>query len=210
MRLRSLLSGLAVAGLLAAGVGQASAGTYSFQPSPTDLNDLDHYKYYKWGVTFSIPTGEEIYEAKLVFDNIANWDSNPNVLYGQLLASNPVGTKELSDEYLPDNINGGNALLGDGVQLFKWENLPTTPQDLTYTFTSEQLTALNNYAADGTIGLGFDPDCHFWNDGITFVIKTRPETEEPPPNGAVPEPVTATLGVFGFAALALATKRRSR
>ena len=42
------------------------------------------------------------------------------------------------------------------------------------------------------------------NDGVTFTIKTRPKTENPPPGGAVPEPVTAATTMAQKVAAALA------
>ena len=53
--------------------GMASALVYTFQPNdgagdPDDLWDLEHRKYYSWGVDWSIPTGEKIVGAKLFFD----------------------------------------------------------------------------------------------------------------------------------------------
>ncbi len=216
MLIRTLTGGCLVAAVVGLGASQTLAGSYSFQPNdgsgnPADLWDLDHYEYYKWGINWSVPAGEEIYEAKLFFDNIRNWDSSPNVLYGQLLASNPTGTTRFTNENQPNDTSGGNALAGDGIQLFQWNNLPTTAQDLTYVFDAAELASLTSYAADGKIGLGFDPDCHYWNDGVTFSIKTRPKSENPPPsNNAVPEPITAAMGAVALGALTLGCRRRTR
>jgi len=56
---------------------------------------------------------------------------------------------------------------------------------------------LNSFAADGLFGLAFDPDCHYWNDGVQLTI-----------NAEVPEP--ATLLLFGLGTLGLAAYRRRR
>ena len=63
-----------------------SASTFTFEPTPVDMWDLDHYKYYTWGIDWNVPTGESIIGASLFFDDIRNWDSNPNDLWVTLLA----------------------------------------------------------------------------------------------------------------------------
>jgi hypothetical protein len=67
--------------------------------------------------------------------------------------------------------------------------------DYTYTFTSGQLTTLTNYingtggaGSPGSIGIGMDPDCHFFNDGISFTMTTQAFTTQ-----AVPEPASLML-----------------
>ena len=65
--------------------------------------------------------------------------------------------------------------------------------DYTYTFTAADLTNLISYISNGgDVALAFDPDCHFYNDGISFNIVTSNLTRQA---DAVPEP--ATLLLFG-------------
>lgn len=47
------------------------------------------------------------------------------------------------------------------------------------------LATFKAYLADGLAGIGFDPDCHFYNDGVTLEIKTRQTTLNVPAPAAV-------------------------
>jgi len=67
--------------------------------------------------------------------------------------------------------------------------------DYTYTFTAGQLTTLTNYinatggaGSAGSIGIALDPDCHFFNDGISLTMTTQAFTTQ-----AVPEPASLML-----------------
>jgi hypothetical protein len=69
-----------------------------------------------------------------------------------------------------------------------------------YSFDQGELAALTSYLStanpfgkNATFGLGFDPDCHYYNDGITLTIETAP----------VPEPGTMLLLAAGLGGLAI-------
>jgi hypothetical protein len=75
--------------------------------------------------------------------------------------------------------------------------------DYTYVFSATALSALSSYigsSGGGDVALGFDPDCHYFNDGIALNIFTTQPTQ----NAAVPEP--ATLFLLG-SGLVVASRR---
>jgi len=179
--------------------GTCYAGTYSFDLG--DLDDLEHSHYYTWGTDWNTPTGETIISATLSFTNIYNWNTEAHVLYANLLDEIDVGEKAYTDNQNPPV----NAFDGQGVALFAWDDLPkkSSPPygyDRVFTFDTSMVSALNTYAQSGTFGLGFDPDCHFYNDGINFTITTTP----------VPEPATMILFGTGIASLAGLRLRRKK
>ena len=71
--------------VMAVVVSSAIAGVHTFIPSDPDMGDLDHGKYYKWGINWSTPVGEDIVSARLTFTNIYNWAWERNVLFVNLL-----------------------------------------------------------------------------------------------------------------------------
>lgn len=181
---------IVIAGVLAV-VGTAHAAEYTFRPEPRDLNDLDHYYNYTWGIGWSPQNGEVITEATLSFRNIYDWQVEEDHLYIHLLDSADLGVVEHFDDQ-----GDGDAFVGQGVLIDDW-NDPNggndTGFDLVYKFTDKNLIGtLTQYAQDGNFGFGIDPDCHYFNEGVKFVIQTE----------VVPEPMTiAGLGVAGAALL---------
>jgi PEP-CTERM motif len=72
-------------------------------------------------------------------------------------------------------------------------------QNYVYTFNAAQLTALAAYISAGqNIAFGFDPDCHFWNNGIVFQYETE----------SVPEPMSMILLGSGLAGLYVRRRRK--
>src|SRR5438105_3372510 len=88
-RLRRFLCALACLGVVSS--AHATLTTLTFQPTPTDMYDLDHHYVYTWRIDNISLTGFNLTGATLSIANIANWDSNPNVLHLHLLdtAINP-------------------------------------------------------------------------------------------------------------------------
>lgn len=200
----------------------------------TNQFDLDHHRAYTWQIN-NIPSlnGQTIISATLTFRNIANWDTNANMLFVHLLNSAnagfngnnqiasvvdesgvPVPAANIDDYFIGANTlgpGGGNNtflfqrgfnMVGQGASPYFAGPGTYVAQNYVYTFNAAQLAALAAYISAGqNIAFGFDPDCHFWNNGITFSYTTAPQ---------VPEPMSMILFGSGLAGIGAYLRRRRR
>jgi hypothetical protein len=197
----------------------ASAAILTYQPSDPVMGDLDHHYIYSWrinGINTQIPAGQTIVSAALSFKQISNWNSDPNDLFVHLFdtAKNAGLTTQQEEPLSQTTDTPADELVGPTYTVsYPSANTPstlfanntantflfaqsftTTPTDWTYNFTGAQVLALKNYIANGgDIALGLDPDCHFFNQGVTLTLTTGPLS-------TVPEPASLTLMGLGLAA----------
>jgi hypothetical protein len=205
----------------------ASADTVTFQAPATGANqglggakqfDLDHHMAYTWRIGGVNLTGKSITSATLTFRNIRNWDSNKNMLFIHLLdtaknagvasfqdaPATQVPVIDINDDFAGQRyLNNPLVAAGTGNTFLTQQSFSTTGTDFVYTFTADQLKVLSAYFLNGSdIAFGFDPDCHFWNDGISFSFTTAPT--------ATPEPATLALLGTGLAGMYYRRKRQQR
>ena len=176
--MKRILSGIIVCGVLLFIALPTYATVWTYQPTPADMYDLDHRWYYSWGINTNDFKDEVISEVTLTFTNIQDYIVEPNdILYMHLFDNAPLGVSQFTDDDAP-----GDAFVGQGMFLGTWSDpLGGGPNDpwpeISFNFSDwgavDQFAA---WAADGNIGLGFDPDCHYYNDGVKLsVVTTAPE-----------------------------------
>jgi hypothetical protein len=174
---------------------QATVTSLSFQPSPTDMSDLDHHLVYTWRID-SVSLGDlALTGATLSITNISNWDTNPNVLHLHLLdtvvngnvasfVDDPTGhtpVTDLTDDFISTRYHSDSNWLvktGTADTLLDDPSFTTTGVNYSLNFTPSQLQTLNSCIANGNdLAFGLDPDCHFFNDGIKFTMALSPVPE---------------------------------
>jgi hypothetical protein len=162
-------------------------------PSPDpDLNDLDHYYMYQWKINYTVPDGYEVKKASLTYYDIWDWTVETDHLYTHLLDTTYEipgnGWSALSSggntwrKY--DGQGGGDYFAGQGLLIGDW-NDPVGGHsrsfNLTYDLNDTQLDSLNSFLLNGNnVAWGVDPDCHYYNCKVEFVMELEKETFPPP------------------------------
>jgi len=182
-----------IAGVASMTPGIAQATVYTFEPAPEDMWDFTEWCYYSWGIDWIIPASERLSSVTLTFINI---ESVTNVTIGRV-GQDPLYIHLLDDPASGamlagwDTVSAGDAYDGQGLSLPTYtdnELWPHPSRDYSYTFEVSEVETLADYADNGVFGFGFDPDGHYYNEGIRLAITTEP----------VPEPCMTMLTIIGL------------
>ena len=146
------------------------AGVYHFNPDPSDMYDLDHGYYYGWGIDHDFGD-EKISNVYLTIQNVNNWWPEPNMLFMHLVDNMDAGLFVGDDNKLEID----DYYAGQGVLIDAWTDNDggIRGDEVTLSYDFAAMGILNDfaaYAADGNVGFGFDPDCHFFNDKVQVTV----------------------------------------
>jgi hypothetical protein len=161
--------------LLTTSLGAGAGASYTYTLTGADLDaafgddGLAHQYYYTWGIDLTSQgySGEEIAGATLDVTRIYNWNNRSNVIYIHLLDPPAAG---LSRQW--DAQGGGDNFAGE-PHIATQAGLTTSPVSFSYNLDA-LLPTINTYAADNILGIGVDPDCHYWFDEITLTVDPIP------------------------------------
>jgi hypothetical protein len=205
--------------MLAFFAGNVAADTFTWTPTPSDLNDLDHFHAYTWRVSGINLGGKTITGATLSINNIYNSDGkSTDRLFVHLLdTAKGAGVSSTIDtsggavsDYFGGAFSTSDPLVATGTGNRALEttlNFPSSPAtNWTRTLTTSELTTLASFiGTGGDFALGFDPDCHYFNSGVSFTLTTGSSIT------AVPEPSSiALLGTLALCTAGMMRRRRQR
>ncbi|MDB6126320.1 MAG: putative exosortase interaction protein [Verrucomicrobia bacterium] len=203
----------------------ATSFTFTPNPSDlSDLDHTHSYAWGMSNATLKAQLktgGYKITGVTIKITDLYNWDKNDtnNMLFINLIDNPVLGLSTPVDDAADQGVNqgivsnyfGGNVPGNNGNYYSRTSTLLTTYHDAdgptthdTYSFDLSivQMTLLGNYitaataTGDGDFGIGFDPDCHYYNTGISVTITTSV------PDGSM------TLMLLGLALSAMAFARR--
>jgi hypothetical protein len=218
--------------LLTATVATSSAVSFTFKPNDgegdtDDVFDLEHQYAYSWGTSTSSGSGQTlrsllnsgytVTNATIKVWNIWDWQVEQDILNIRLLngtatglrvyEDNPTDSFPNSDYFSPASRSGGQIYYTNQIALTTWSDPVggvNNGFDLVYAFDATEKLTLASWIQDGgTFGLGFDPDCHYFNTGIEWCIEVTPTPTE---NQTVPDG-GSTAALLGLALLGVGAIR---
>jgi len=156
---------------------------------------------------------------KRITDDPTDNGINQGVLsdyFGQLQNGNPLTTNKVNGKYVAYGFKNTTTaqVVATGatntyITQYHDADGPVTKVNFSFALESNPtlLAVLESYITNGhtggssyaDFGLGFDPDCHFYNNGVTFTVETSPYS--------VPD-TGATLALLGSCLAGLAAARR--
>jgi hypothetical protein len=141
----------------------------------------------------------------MLFIHLLDSAKNAGVASFQDAPANQVPVIDINDDFAGQRyLNNPLVNAGTANTFLTQQSFSTVGHDFVYTFTADQLNILSAYFLNGSdIAFGFDPDCHFWNDGISFSFTTSPTTP-------TPEPATLALLGTGLAGFYYRRKRQQQ
>jgi hypothetical protein len=182
--------------------GLVHATTINAPSSLIGFDALNIDDAYSWGISISVPSGEEVASAEVNFTSVELnmfTRSGKGYFYADLLNSKSTGVTSAFDDDAPGDywatkFSGAN-ITPLGTETF---NSIGTTLTWSYVLTSAELTSLNTYLADnnGIFNLGMTPDCGYSIGGLSFTYTLGSH------HNTVPDfATTAFLLIMGLAGL---------
>ena len=159
------------------GNNQGKVSVYNDRGGDTDT--VDYFATYGF-------TGAELLFQIENLDNVDRYENNPLIVALNKSSSTEEITIDDNQDYYDYSYFGDDALL---------------------TMKANTLGKLTSYISGNILTLGFDPDCHFYNNGIKLKLYTD-DTPPGTPGDAVPEP--GTLLLFGIGLMGISSFSRKR
>jgi len=169
---------------LSLGLNSAVQAAYTYNPQPPDLFDLPHKNYYGWqidGQVSDIPDADNISGATLEIQYLYNLSTEPdNRLFVNIMSKSDLESEwtfQPGNQVYIGNDGADGVIYNNlpGVELFSYTDPDNgaTLETIVYKFSDAELDMLkSSIQANDMIFLGFDPDCHFYNNGITLTLTT--------------------------------------